>query len=133
MWTVLKAVALRLAIGRTLGGMLGTLFLLLLPLAGVLKVIGLPILIVLGIVGAPVFLLLAAIGLPALVVVGFGGILMLLVGGLLALGILAIKIVLPIILIVWLVRWWRSKPTPPHASDTPAADVPPDRGAEGIP
>ena len=133
MWTVLKAVALRLAIGRTLGGMLGTLFLLLVPLAGVLKVIGLPILIVLGIVGAPVFLLLAAIGLPALVVVGFGGILMLLVGGLLALGILAIKIALPIILIVWLVRWWRTKPTPPRASDTPATDVPPDLGAEGIP
>ena len=133
MWTVLKAVALRLAVGRTLGGMLGTLFLLLVPLAGVLKVIGLPILIVLGIVGAPVFLLLAAIGLPALVVVGFGGLLMLLVGGLLALGILAIKIALPIILIVWLVRWWRGKPTPPRTSGTPSADVPPDLGAEGLP
>lgn len=126
MWTVLKAVALRLAIGRTLGGMLGTLFLLLVPLAGVLKVIGLPILIVLGIVGAPVFLLLAAIGLPALVVVGFGGMLMLLVGGLLALGILAIKIALPIILIVWLVRWWRGKPKPP---ETPPSEP----GVEGIP
>ena len=133
MWTVLKAVALRLAIGRTLGGMLGALFLLLVPLAGVLKVIGLPILIVLGIVGAPVFLLLAAIGLPTLVVVGFGGLLMLLVGGLLALGILAIKIALPIILIVWLVRWWRGKPTPPRTSGTSSADVPPDLGAEGLP
>ena len=126
MWTVLKAVALRLAIGRTLGGMLGTLFLLLVPLAGVLKIIGLPILIVLGIVGAPVFLLLAAIGLPALVVVGFGGMLMLLVGGLLALGILAIKIALPIILIVWLVKWWRGKPTSPDAP-------PSEPGVEGIP
>ena len=66
MWTVLKALALRMAVGRTLGGMLATLFLLLVPFAGVLKVIGLPILIVLGIVGAPIFLLLAAIGLPAL-------------------------------------------------------------------
>ena len=64
MWTVLKALALRMAVGRTLGGMLATLFLLLVPFAGVLKVIGLPILIVLGIVGAPIFLLLAAIGLP---------------------------------------------------------------------
>ena len=66
MWTVLKAVALRFAIGRTLGGMLATLFLLLVPIAGVLKVVGLPILIVLGVVGAPLFLLLAAIGLPVL-------------------------------------------------------------------
>ena len=126
MWTVLKAVALRLAIGRTLGGMLGTLFLLLVPLAGVLKVIGLPILIVLGIVGAPVFLLLAAIGLPVLVVVGFGSVLMLFVGGLLALGVLAIKIALPIILIVWLVKWWRSKPPTPEAP-------PSEPGVEGIP
>jgi hypothetical protein len=126
MWTVLKAVALRLAIGRTLGGMLGTLFLLIVPLAGVLKVIGLPLLIVLGVIGAPVFLLLAAIGLPVLVVVGFGGVLLLGVGALLALGILAIKIALPIILIVWLVKWWRGKPKAP--------EVPPSEpGVEGIP
>jgi hypothetical protein len=132
MWTVLKAVALRLAVGRTLGGMLTTLFLLLVPLAGVLKVIGLPILIVLGVVGAPIFLLLAAIGLPALIVVGFGGMLMLLVGGLLALGILAIKIALPIILIVWLVRWWRG-PSSPKTPDVPPPDVSsPDLGAEGL-
>ena len=131
MWTVLKALALRLAVGRTLGGMLATLFLFLVPLAGVLKVIGLPILIVLGVIGAPVFLLLAAIGLPVLVVVGFGGVMLLLVGGLLALGILAIKIALPIILIVWLVKWWRAKPKPPRAPEPPP--VPPDLGAEGLP
>jgi len=76
MWTVLKALALRMAVGRTLGGMLATLFLFLVPVAGVLKVIGLPVLIVLGVVGAPIFLLLAAIGLPVLVVVGFGGVLL---------------------------------------------------------
>jgi len=123
MWTVLKALALRLAIGRTLGGMLGTLFLLAVPLAGVLKVIGLPILIVLGIVGAPVFLLLAAIGLPALIVVGFGVVMMLLVGALLTLGLLALKIVLPIVLIVWLVKWLR-KPRPSSAAPEGPQDLP---------
>jgi hypothetical protein len=132
MWTVLKALALRMAVGRTLGGMLATLFLFLVPLAGVLKVIGLPILIVLGVVGAPIFLLLAAIGLPVLVVVGFGGVILLLVGGLLALGILAIKIALPIILIVWLVKWWRGKPKKPQPPAAPS-DIPPDLGAEGLP
>ena len=132
MWTVLKALALRLAVGRTLGGMLATLFLFLVPLAGVLKVIGLPILIVLGVIGAPVFLLLAAIGLPVLVVVGFGGVMLLLVGGLLALGILAIKIALPIILIVWLVKWWRAKPKPPQAPSSPS-DIPADAGEAGLP
>ena len=130
MWTVLKALALRMAVGRTLGGMLATLFLLLVPLAGVLKVIGLPILIVLGLLGAPIFLLLAAIGLPVLVVVGFGGVLLLLVGGLLALGILAIKIALPIILIVWLVKWFRGRR---HGPSTPPAEMPPDTGEAGLP
>lgn len=129
MWTVLKAVALRFAIGRTLGGTLATLFLLLVPIAGVLKFVGLPILIVLGIVGAPLFLLLAAIGLPVLVVVGFGVVLLLLVGVLLTLGLIALKIVLPIILIVWLVKWFRGRNRGPSA---PPADVPPDLGAEGI-
>jgi hypothetical protein len=113
MWTVLKALALRLAIGRTLGGVLATLLLLVVPIAGVLKIVGLPILIVLGIVGAPLFLLLAAIGLPVLFVIVAGGVLLLLVGALLTLSLFALKIVLPIVLIVWLVRWLtssRSKP-----------------------
>jgi hypothetical protein len=130
MWTVFKALALRFAIGRTLGGTLATLFLLLVPIAGVLKVVGLPILIVLGIVGAPLFLLLAAIGLPVLVVVGFGGVLLLFVGVLLTLGLIALKIALPIILIVWLVKWFRGRKRGPSA---PAADVPPDAGEAGLP
>ena len=132
MWTVLKALALRFAVGRTLGGMLGTLFLLLVPVAGVLKIVGLPLLIVLGVVGAPVFLLLAAIGLPVLLVVGVGAVLLLLLGGLLALGILAIKIALPIILIVWLVKWIRGRGrkggvTPPAPPDV-TGDMPPNLG-----
>jgi hypothetical protein len=114
MWTMLKAVALRFAVGRTLGGMLATLFLFLVPVAGVLKVVGFPLLLVLGIVGAPIFLLLAAIGLPVLLVVAMGGVLLLFVGALLALGILAIKIALPIVLIVWLVRWLRDRKDKPR-------------------
>ena len=60
MWLLLKGLALRFAIGRTVGGMLSTLFVVLLPIAGILKFVGLPLLIVLGVLGAPVFLLLAA-------------------------------------------------------------------------
>jgi hypothetical protein len=130
MWTVLKAVALRFAIGRTLGGMLATLFLLMVPIAGVLKVVGLPILIVLGIVGAPLFLLLAAIGLPVLVVVGFGAVLLLLVGMLLTLGLIALKIALPIILIVWLVKWIFGRN---RKGDVTPPPMPPDLGEAGLP
>jgi hypothetical protein len=105
MWLLLKGIALRFAIGRTVGGMLTTLFVVLLPVAGVLKFIGLPLLIVLGVLGAPVFLLLAALGLPILFVLGIGGVLLLALGVLLTLGLIAIKILLPIVLIVWAVRW----------------------------
>ncbi|MEO6528053.1 MAG: hypothetical protein ABIP93_15640 [Gemmatimonadaceae bacterium] len=121
MWMLLKAVALRLAVGRTLGGMLVSLFLVLFPVAGVLKVVGLPILIVLGVVGAPLFLLLAAIGLPVLLVLGVGAVLLLLVGGLLTLGLIALKIALPIILIVWFVKWLRK----PRHGAVPDVGTPP--------
>ncbi|MFI5256701.1 MAG: hypothetical protein ACHQRK_05510 [Gemmatimonadales bacterium] len=107
MWLLLKGLALRFVVGRTLGGMLATLLLVLVPVAGVLKFIGLPLLIVLGVIGAPVFLLLGAIGLPMLLVAGIGGVLLLVLGIELAIGVLAIKILLPIVLIVWFVRWMR--------------------------
>src|SRR6478672_958921 len=63
---LLKALALKLIAGRTVGGVFGLLTLLLVPLAAVLKFIGLPLLFVLGILGAPVFLILGAIGLPVM-------------------------------------------------------------------
>ena len=105
MWLLLKGLALRFVVGRTVGGMFALLLFLLVPLAGVLKVVGLPLLMVLGVLGAPVFLLLGVIGLPILFVLAFGGILLLLVGVLLTVGLLAIKILLPIVLLVWFVRW----------------------------
>ena len=124
---LLKALALKLLAGRTIGGVFSLLFMLAVPLAGVLKFIGLPILLVLGVVGAPLFLLLGAIGLPMMFVIGIGGALMLLVGVLLAVGIMAIKVVLPIVLIIWFVKWLRRdrKPAPPMAAD-------PEPGLDGI-
>ena len=49
MWMLLKGLALRFAVGRTLGGLVATLLLFLVPVAGVLKIVGLPLLIVLGV------------------------------------------------------------------------------------
>lgn len=115
----LKALAFKFIAGRTVGGVFGLLSMLLVPLAAVLNFIGIPMLIVLALVGAPIFLLLGALGLPVVFVVGIGGALLLLVGVVLALGVIAIKIALPIILIVWFVKWLR-RPRPA----TPV--VPPD-------
>lgn len=122
-----KAFALKLMAGRTVGGMFGLLSVLLVPIAAVLKFIGIPMLVVLALVGAPIFLILGALGLPVAFVVGIGGALLLLVGLMLALGVVAIKIVLPIVLVVWFVRWLR-RPSPP------ATILPPDvaPGMDGI-
>lgn len=109
---LLKALALRLVTGRTVGGMFGLLTVLLVPVAAILKFIGLPLLAVLGLIGAPLFLVLGAIGLPALFVIGIGAALIVLLGVLLMLGVVAVKIVLPIVLVVWFVRWLR-RPHPP--------------------
>ena len=42
MWMLLKGLALRFVVGRTLGGLFTTLFLLLVPIAGVLKISAFP-------------------------------------------------------------------------------------------
>lgn len=132
MWLLIKGLAIRFVVGRTLGGLMAALLVLMVPVAGVLKFIGLPILAVLAFVGAPLFLLLGAIGLPVLLIVGIGAVLLLVLGGLLALGLLAIKVILPIVLIVWFMRWvWRAlrRPDagPPAAATGPIMD--PDTGS----
>jgi hypothetical protein len=124
MWLLLKGLALRFAVGRTVGGMLAGLALVMVPLAAILKFIGLPLLLVLGVIGAPVFLLLGAIGLPVLLVVAMGGMLLLVVGALLAVGLIAIKILLPIVLIVWFVRWIFGRRSPPSADVGPTVAEP---------
>ena len=110
---LLKALALRLVAGRTVGGMFGLLAVLLVPVAAILKLIGLPLLAVLGVIGAPLFLVLGAIGLPVLIVMGIGGALLLGLGMLLMLGVIAVKILLPIVLVFWFIRWLR-RPQPPE-------------------
>lgn len=123
MWLLLKGLALRFAVGRSVGGLMGVLLLVLLPAAGVLKLVGLPLLLVLGTLGAPVFALLGMIGLPLLFVLGFGAMLMLLMGLVVTAGIFAIKIVLPIVLLVWFVRWMMGR-TGGAIDDRAAPDEP---------
>lgn len=123
MWLLLKGLALRFAVGRSVGGLMGALLLVLLPAAGVLKLVGLPLLLVLGTLGAPVFALLGMIGLPLLFVLGFGAMLMLMVGLVVTAGIFAIKIVLPIVLLVWFIRWMTGR-TSGAPDDRPVPDEP---------
>ncbi|MDB4917355.1 MAG: hypothetical protein JWM95_4999 [Gemmatimonadetes bacterium] len=124
MIALLKALALSLIAGRTVAGASGLLMLVLVPIAAVLKFIGLPILIVLAIVGAPIFLILSAVGLPLVLVAGIGAAVMLAVGAALALGFMALKFLLPVLLVVLVVRWVlrRARATPAAAAPVASAE-----------
>jgi hypothetical protein len=105
MWTIVKAWLLKLILKRSLGAVLAVLLAILLPIAAVLKVVGIPLLFVMLIVGAPLLLLLALVGLPLLLVVGSGIAILGVISAVLALGFALLKIALPILLVVWLLRW----------------------------
>jgi hypothetical protein len=105
MWTIVKAWLLKLILKRSLGFLLAALLVILLPIAVALKMMGVPLLIVLLIVGIPLLLVLAIIGLPTLVVAGGGMSILGMISAILALGVALLKIVVPILLIVWLLRW----------------------------
>jgi hypothetical protein len=76
MWMLIKKTLLALILGRTFGGVLKLLLVILAPLAAILKVIGLPILLVLFVLAAPVLFVLAIIGLPLALVAVAGVVIM---------------------------------------------------------
>ena len=89
----------------------------LLPVGFLLKWVGLPILMVLGVLALPVLLVLAVIGLPFIVVFFFGSILLTITGAVLAFGIAAAKVLIPVVLVFLVVRWiWRSLSVSPDAA-----------------
>ena len=106
MWTIVKAWLLKLILKRSFGGFLAALFALFLPIAAILKVVGIPLLLVLLIVGAPLLFVLAIIGLPILLVVGAGMAILAVISAVLSIGFALLKVALPILLVVWLIRWF---------------------------
>lgn len=115
---LLKVLLLRLLAARSFAGALALLATFALPVAALLEVVGIPLLIVLGVVAVPLGLVLAVVGLPILLVVAGVALILALIGPLLALGVLAIKWVLPIVLIVWLVRRLLGDDGEPKPADT---------------
>jgi hypothetical protein len=114
MWTLISTVLLRVAALKALLKALGSLGWLL-PLGFLLKAIGVPALILLLILGLPLILVLALFGLPIILVVVVGGFLLGVTFWLLSMGLVALKVALPIIAIVWLVRrFLRSAPATPE-------------------
>ena len=105
MWSLITSLLAKWALFKLLLKTLGSMAWLL-PVAFILKLIGLPVLIVLAILAAPIFIILAIIGLPIMFVIVAGVILLVGFFFLLSMGLLVLKIAIPIILIYWLMRWF---------------------------
>ena len=105
MWSLITSLLAKWALFKLLLKTLGSMAWLL-PVAFLLKLIGLPVLIVLAILAAPVFIILAIIGLPIMFVIVAGVILLVGFFFMLSMGLLVLKIAIPIILIYWLIRWF---------------------------
>lgn len=120
MWAILKTLLIQGILAKTALRSLGWLAWLL-PLGAILKWVGLPLLTVLLVLALPVLLLLAVIGLPLFVVFLFGGALLSVVGVLLTIGVALLKVAIPVLLVLWVLRWaWRAKRAPADAGSAPA-------------
>ena len=100
MWSFITSLLAKVALLKLLLKTFGSLGWLI-PIAFILKFIGLPVLAVLA-----VFIILAIVGLPIMFVLVAG--ILLLVGffAMLSIGILVLKIAIPVLLVYWLLRWW---------------------------
>jgi len=104
MWVLLKSLLAQWAIVKLVLKAFGSLGWLL-PLAFVLKAIGLPLLLLLAVLALPVLLVLAALGLPLLLIVLVGGALVTLTMWIVGIGLVALKVAIPLVLLYWTLRW----------------------------
>src|SRR5687768_12722047 len=103
MWTIIQGL-LKGAILKWLLKTLGSLGFLV-PIAFILKMVGLPVLMVLAVLALPILIMLALFGMPFILVFVLGGALLAILSAVLSFGLLALKIVVPIVLIIWLAKW----------------------------
>jgi len=100
MWSLLKWLAMKIAIVRWIFKILGLFAFL--PIAFLLKAIGIPLLIVLAVLALPVFFLLFLFGLPIFLVLLAGGLAMGVLFAALAFGVFALKIAIFVVLPIWI-------------------------------
>lgn len=120
MWVLLKSLLAKWAILKLVLKAFGSLGWLL-PLAFVLKALGLPFLILLAVLALPIIIVLAVIGLPLLLVIAVGGVLLTLTMWIVGIGLAALKLAIPLLLMYWVLRWMFSRgddaTTMPPATD----------------
>jgi hypothetical protein len=102
MWSILKAILLKLGILRGLIAVLGSLAAILPIAIALLKLVGLPLLVVMFVLGLPLLLVLALFGFPFIAVIAIAGIVMGTVFAVITAGIVAVKFFLFVVLPIWL-------------------------------
>ena len=115
MWVVLKSLLAKWAILKLVLKAFGSLGWLL-PLAFILKALGLPFLIMLAVLALPLLLVLAVIGLPVLLVVLVGGSLVTVTMWIVSIGVVALKLAIPLVLAYWVLTWMLGRRDGPEAS-----------------
>jgi hypothetical protein len=104
MWSIIKAVVIKLGILRGLIAVLGSLAALLPIAIALIKLVGLPLLIVMLVLGLPLLFVLALLGFPFIAVLTIGGVVMGMVFAAIKVGIIALKFFLFVVLPIW-VAW----------------------------
>jgi hypothetical protein len=113
MWSILKAVLIKIGMLRGLIAVLGSLAAVL-PLAiALIKLVGLPLLIVMFVLGLPLLLVLFLFGFPVIAVLAIAGVVMGMAFAVITVGMVALKFFLFVVLPIWLAwkvaSWvWRS-------------------------
>lgn len=120
MWILLKSLLAKWAILKLVLKAFGSLGWLL-PLAFILKALGLPFLIMLAVLALPLLLVLAVIGLPFLLVALIGGFLVTVTMWIVSIGVIALKVAIPVVLMYWLLRWMLGRGDGPATSPEPRA------------
>jgi hypothetical protein len=121
MWTLIKSLLTKWALFKVLLRTLGSLAWLI-PIAFILKAIGLPVLIMIVILGLPIIIVLAIIGLPIVLVLVFAAMLLAGIFFVLSFGLVALKIAIPVMLVVWFIRWLRRKNDPTNGGTASATE-----------
>jgi hypothetical protein len=116
MWALIQSLLTKWALVKVILRALASLGWLV-PIAFVLKAVGLPLLIMIAVLGLPIFIVLALFGLPILLVLCVGALLLVGIFVVLSLGVAALKIALPVLIVVWLVRWFLGKGTKDEGAD----------------
>jgi hypothetical protein len=106
MIALLKWMLARVALFKLLLKSFGALAWLL-PIALLLKALGWPVLLMLAVLAVPLVIVLMIIGLPLLLVAGAAGVMLMIAFWVASTGLLLIKIAVPVLLVLWLLRWLR--------------------------